>query len=520
MYLANPTFPSLKRAFPFATKGPTEKKARLDNATQFTTQLLDLIYQNIKNQHDPSILLAGKQHMELACNSLPDLNRSPTYQKKIFFISQLLKYPKLTIKTADLNSTTVDTALLAWHSRFIKKALVQHVRDDFIIEIGKQTDDQQFKKEDIDEACHFFENIETAELSTERLLILLHLSNYLIAPTLSQACVDQLMDVFQDRSFMDESDATSMLEILNIQHPKYMELRKLIMRQISNFVLEAFKKQEFEIFIERKTLIEKSLQSTALSLNFKHSQISNEQLLHLCTLKIAQLKLDDCNHLSGACLQIIKKMHDFSAVHFEKLSLKRCCFVNIESFRYMAYLHHLRTLDLSGCYRITDEVLHYLPTNLVKLSLNSQSFISNVACHYFGLLPNLRHLELRACPLITNGGIEALPLNLESLFLDENKNINKIACQHIEKMNALKILSLTKCRGINDQAVFHLPLDLHVLWLNENKKITNQVFEHIKRMSELTELYLQNNKHMTNSAIRQLAHDLPDCDVFYEYQSD
>lgn len=150
-------------------------------------------------------------------------------------------------------------------------------------------------------------------------------------------------------------------------------------------------------------------------------------------------------------------------------------------------VRNLETLNLSGCYSITDNSL---------LGAFSQE------------LPSLKVLNLSLCKQITDTAINRIAIclrNIEVLELGGCCNISNnsllIICTHLKK---LRHLNLRSCWQITDHGICFLA------GLSKDRHFTGEpTLELVQKPAELTHLGLQDCQRLTDDALKFIAHGLP-----------
>jgi len=121
--------------------------------------------------------------------------------------------------------------------------------------------------------------------------------------------------------------------------------------------------------------------------------------------------------------------------HCEKLNLTYCTRLSDTDFQSITKLTTLKELNVSNCYRLTDNAIHLIAsklTNLITLDISNCTSVSDVGLHYIGRhLSKLHSLSLPGCGAVTDTGVGALVHNMEDL----------------------EYLNLSNCLGISDTAV-------------------------------------------------------------------
>lgn len=159
--------------------------------------------------------------------------------------------------------------------------------------------------------------------------------------------------------------------------------------------------------------------------------------------------------------------------HIESLNLSGCYNLTDNGLAH-AFIQEsrcLRVLDLSLCKQVTDSSLgriaQYLK-NLEALELGGCSNVTNTGLLLVAWgLRRLKSLNLRSCRHVSDVGIGHLSgmtrsaaegcLNLENLTLQDCQKVTDLSLKHISKgLSALRVLNLSFCGGISDGGMIHL----------------------------------------------------------------
>jgi len=92
-----------------------------------------------------------------------------------------------------------------------------------------------------------------------------------------------------------------------------------------------------------------------------------------CTKSMLRLSFEHCRGISGAGANAV--LQSFSRL--EHASFRGCSNIGDEIEHSIQNLHHLRTLDLSGCLRVSDNSIALLPRTIRHLRLRGLSYITN-----------------------------------------------------------------------------------------------------------------------------------------------
>jgi hypothetical protein len=420
--------------------------------------------------------------------------------KKIMgFISKIIEAPTLLIKT-EHKELQLNTSLLALNSSFIKQLLERRKFWNEAEEIS--IDLNEHDPEIIEEMLLFFEKDDPNVLQTKNLLSLAYLADLLQSKKLSFVCEKKLMEQMDGYSFRESDDARDMIELFNFaaDKPAFQNLAKLIEKELSLFILNAFQEKTEDILKERLELLKQNL--TALpTLDFDHSLITEDQLQMIKELPFKGLRLSGCRKLTFNVWNLLKLMDCYQ--YLEILDLSCHSFVNDEVCEDLGCLP-LRELQLNACLNVTDAGIENLPLTLEKLSLNNNKNISSISCKYFNRMPFLKELFLNDCLSLIDADVQHLPLTLEKLGLSNNLNLGQFSCCHIGKMTQLRELILSCCKGLTDGDIQKLPLSLVILHLDGNPNISQLSCQRINQMRFIKELNLMGCTILTDLDIKLL----------------
>ena len=115
----------------------------------------------------------------------------------------------------------------------------------------------------------------------------------------------------------------------------------------------------------------------------------------------------------------------------------------------------LRTLDLSKCFYLKDELISQISeqlTGLESLKLSDQRHLTGRNWR-LDRLSKLRSLDLRELPNLTNSSINQLPVSLESLRMEECENLTGEPWQldRLSKLIELRIADCDSLRTLGDK---------------------------------------------------------------------
>ncbi|XP_035909320.1 F-box/LRR-repeat protein 14 [Anopheles stephensi] len=171
---------------------------------------------------------------------------------------------------------------------------------------------------------------------------------------------------------------------------------------------------------------------------------------------------------------------------------------------------NLESLNLSGCYNITDMAIgHAFAADFPNLKVLNLSLCKQVTDSSLGRitqhLKNIEVLELGGCSNITNTGLLLISWGLKKL-----RRLNLRSCWHISDHGighlaglsketadgtpALEYLGLQDCQRLSDEALRHIAqglTSLRSINLSFCVSVTDSGLKHLARMSRLEELNLR-----------------------------
>ena len=219
--------------------------------------------------------------------------------------------------------------------------------------------------------------------------------------------------------------------------------------------------------------------------------------------EVLEIKISDENiplvelGLEGVkVLDYLNSLRPANLIRIKQLNLSRTRIDNSFLARLFHLTPNLQSLDLSYCYRITDDGLQHLAPfeNLENLSLEGCFEINGFGLNYLTTLTKLRKLNLWLCEKITDRDLNFLA------FFPE-----------------LRCLNLGCCSRITDRALIllsQLPLKhLQHLILLRCHNITNWGFRHLALFSQLRILNIQGCDYITNEEKSFLKSFIPDLTI-------
>jgi hypothetical protein len=171
---------------------------------------------------------------------------------------------------------------------------------------------------------------------------------------------------------------------------------------------------------------------------------------------------------------------------------------------------HLKSLNLSGCKRITDQGLKHLQalTSLQSLNLYECNQMTDQGLAHLQALTSLQSLNLSWCKQITDQGLVHLQAltSLQSLGLSWCEKITDQGLKHLQALASLQSLDLSCCNQITDQGLKHLQalVCLQSLNLSWCKQITDQGLAHLQALISLQAVYLYACNQITDQGLAHL----------------
>ena len=284
------------------------------------------------------------------------------------------------------------------------------------------------------------------------------------------------------------------------------------------------------------------------------AKVSDDGLVHLKTLSnLTKLVLNENKGITGSGLKHLKTLTNLTELHLAHSNVDDSGLAHIET------LTNLRLLGLAGT-RVTNAGLSHLKglNNLMRIDL--PSVVDNSGVEHLKTLTNLRELILDDTQVSDEGLLYLKPLTKLSYLRLINTQVSDIGIKHLQQFTRLEVLHLSSTRVTDDGLDSLKPLqnlrELH-LWslrvgdtgLAKLQTLTNLQYlqigrtqvsdaglEYLKSLTKLTELHLYetqvsdkglanlkvmtslrklglNNTKVTTAGIRQLALDLPNCEI-------
>ncbi|XP_002735244.3 F-box/LRR-repeat protein 14-like [Saccoglossus kowalevskii] len=187
-------------------------------------------------------------------------------------------------------------------------------------------------------------------------------------------------------------------------------------------------------------------------------------------------------------------------------------------------MHNLQSLNLSGCYNLTDVGLaHAFVREMPSLTVLNLSLCKQITDSSLGriaqYLRNLEHLDLGGCCNITNTGLLLIAWGLTKL-----RYLNLRSCRHVSDSGIAHLAGLTKndaggtlflqhlvlqdCQKLTDLALLNAArglVKLESLNLSFCGGITDSGMVHLSRMPSLKELNLRSCDNISDIGIAHLA---------------
>lgn len=168
---------------------------------------------------------------------------------------------------------------------------------------------------------------------------------------------------------------------------------------------------------------------------------------------------------------------------------------------------NLETLNLSGCYSITDANLcsafnQDLPNlKILNLSLCKQitdTSLNRIAYH----LKNLENLDLGGCSNLTNASLSAIAIQLKKL-----QRLNLRSCWHITDQGICQLAGLNKEKNVNEKSSSaNQSLALKYLGLQDCPRLTDEALKYISEgLPTVDAINLSFCISVTDSGLKHLA---------------
>jgi len=186
-------------------------------------------------------------------------------------------------------------------------------------------------------------------------------------------------------------------------------------------------------------------------------------------------------------------------------------------------LPNIESLDLSGCYNVTDiGITHAITSDVLTLRRLNLSLCKQITDSSLGrLAQHLRHLhelDLGGCCNVTNTGLLLIAWGLKQL-----KSLNLRSCWHISDQGiaslaglnsnaggnlALEHLGLQDCQKLTDEALKHVSSGLTQLKsinLSFCVSISDSGLKYLAKMASLRELNLRSCDNVSDAGMAYLA---------------
>ncbi|CAD6225467.1 GSCOCG00005693001-RA-CDS [Cotesia congregata] len=187
---------------------------------------------------------------------------------------------------------------------------------------------------------------------------------------------------------------------------------------------------------------------------------------------------------------------------------------------------NLESLNLSGCYNVTDQGLNNAisdtVTSLTRLDLSLCKQVSDQALQKISQkIPNLECLELGGCCNITNHGLMLIAWGLKKLkYLDLRScwHVSDQGLSYLAGFNSneatlgsslmLEYLGLQDCQRLSDEGLRHLStgiVTLKSINLSFCVSITDSGLKHLAKMTSLRDLNLRSCDNISDIGMAYLA---------------
>ncbi|XP_057338209.1 F-box/LRR-repeat protein 14 [Microplitis mediator] len=186
---------------------------------------------------------------------------------------------------------------------------------------------------------------------------------------------------------------------------------------------------------------------------------------------------------------------------------------------------NLESLNLSGCYNITDQGLNNaicnIVTSLTRLNLSLCKQVSDQSLKKISeSIPNLESLELGGCCNVTNNGLAFVSWGLKKLKILDLRSCWHVSDQGIAYLAGitssetpsgsltLEHLGLQDCQRLSDEALRHLStgiVTLKSINLSFCVSVTDSGLKHLAKMTSLRELNLRSCDNISDIGMAYLA---------------
>jgi hypothetical protein len=223
----------------------------------------------------------------------------------------------------------------------------------------------------------------------------------------------------------------------------------------------------------------------------------------------------------------------------DSFNLQDSCFVKLDK-------SSLKSLNLSGCHKLTGKTLHTFKNVKTLKQLEISGLVKLIDADLSNLkeLRSLTHLTFSDCDLITDSGIlnfgkmsqmkELVLWNnnavkgtclsflknmtfLESLDISDCSNLEDVALSHVKARKSLKKLHLDNCPKLTDKGFSYLSglSNLEELTLMGCSQITNKGLEYFKSLKKLKYLDLTVCTNLSSADVSALRQSLPNCTIVH-----
>ena len=185
------------------------------------------------------------------------------------------------------------------------------------------------------------------------------------------------------------------------------------------------------------------------------------------------------------------------------------------TFKTVAALTHLETLDLSSCWNLTDASIASLAAlkQLQTLNLSECVKLKGASIASLAALTQLQTLDLRSCVNLTDASIASLAAltHLQTLDLSSCENLTGATIASLAALTQLKTLNLSCCWNLTDASTASLAALKHLQTLNLSNcwKLTDASIASLAALMHLKTLNLSNCYKLTDASIASLRKLLP-----------
>jgi predicted transcriptional regulator len=239
------------------------------------------------------------------------------------------------------------------------------------------------------------------------------------------------------------------------------------------------------------------------------SKLSVQQLIALSQFCSSSVKKFDLRNLEGLTDRQLASLVEAYPM-LQTLDLSGCYQITDKGLASLAKLEHLQTLHLSECREITDQGLVLLVPlpHLQALNLSGCYQITDQGLTLLAKLQQLQTLDLSFCTRIADQGLAFLAKlqQLQTLNVSFCSQITAQGLASLTQLKNLQTLNLSFCPQITDQELALLAPLLHLreLDLSFCNQITDKGLQFLFQLPNLQTLHLSGCTHITDNGLKSI----------------